>query len=99
MPLTQARLLAVIDESLSAHSAHIALRRDLYAALASNVPDRHKLDVIADLLDRTYAPIFLVRAHAERAHILRTRERNQRAAQRMRRTREERRKGTTTDDH
>ena len=96
MALTQARFLAVLDEALSAHSAHIALRRDLYAALASNVPDRHKLDVIADLLDRTYAP--LVRAHAERAHILRTRERNQRAAQRMRRTREERRKGTT-DDH
>jgi hypothetical protein len=85
--LTQARLRAVIEESLAAHSAHIALRRDLYAALDSNVPNERKLNVIADLLERTEVPNFLPRAHAERAHILRTRERNQRAAQRMRKVR------------
>ena len=87
MALTQARFLAVLDEALSAHSAHIALRADLYRALASNVPDRHKLEVIADLLDRTSAPLHLPLCWQERAHITRTQERNQRAAQRMRKVR------------
>ncbi len=91
MALTQARFLAVLDEALSAHSAHIALRRDLYAALASNVPDRHKLEVIADLLDRTGAPLHLPLCWRERTHIERTHTRNQRAALRMRKLRQQER--------
>ena len=89
MALTQARFLAVLDEALDAHSAHLALRGDLYRALASNVPDRHKLEVIADLL--ASAPRFLALCHRERAHILRTQERNARAAARMRKVRQQER--------
>ena len=97
MALTQARLRAVIDEALSAHSAHLALRGDLYRALASNVPDRHKLDVIADLLDRTGAPLHLPLCWKERTHIERTYTRNQRAALRMRKLRQQ--KGETDHEH
>ena len=89
MALTQARFLAVLDEALDAHSAHIALRADLYRALASNVPDRHKLEVIADLLDRSGAPLHLPLCWKERQHIERTHTRNQRAAQRMRKLRQQ----------
>jgi hypothetical protein len=59
VPLTQSRFLLALDEALSAHSAHITLRGDLYRALESNVPDGRKLDLIADLLDRTPAAILL----------------------------------------
>jgi len=88
VPLTQQRFLAVLDEALNAQNAHLALRTDLYAVLASNVPSERKLDVIADLLDRSPAPLFLALCQRERAHVLRTRERNERARQRMRTSRQ-----------
>ena len=84
MPLTQARMLAVLTEALDAADAHNTLRSDLYVALASNVPDSRKLDVIMHLLDNSTAPRFLALCQQERDHIARTRQRNQRAAKRMR---------------
>ena len=88
MPLTQSRFLAALDEGLAAHADALALRGDLYAALASNVPNARKLDVITHLLDSARVPLTLERCERERDHILRSHERNERARKRMRKSRQ-----------
>ena len=87
MPLTQSRFLAALDEALDAHSEALALRGDLYSALASNVPNARKLDVITHLLDSARVPLTLERCERERDHIVRSHDRNARAARRMRKSR------------
>ena len=88
MPITQSRFLAALDEGLAAHADALALRGDLYAALASNVPNARKLDVITHLLDSARVPLTLERCERERDHIVRSHERNERARKRMRKSRQ-----------
>jgi len=88
VPITQSRFLAALDEGLAAHADALALRGDLYAALASNVPNARKLDVITHLLDSARVPLTLERCERERDHILRSHGRNERARKRMRKSRQ-----------
>jgi hypothetical protein len=85
VPLTQARMIAVLDEAHNALVAHQQLRADLYAALESNVPDGRKLELVVALLDRDGLALPL--CERERAHFAEHVQRNRRSAARMRKAR------------
>ncbi len=82
MPITQERMLRVLDESEDLDNWARDLRRDLLAAIHSPMSDEAKMEAITLLLE---APVpACVQSAIERDHFRRTRRRNEKSAQRMR---------------
>ena len=86
MPITQQRMLAVVDEALDARQQHAALIADAQALLVSEHAQNVKLHMLYYLFSCALVPP-LPHAQREREHFAKTQRRNAQAAKRMRQAR------------
>ncbi len=82
MPITQERMLRVLDESEELDNWARDLRRDLLAAIHSPMSDEAKMEAISLLLEQPVPAC--VQSAIERDHFRRARRRNEKSAARMR---------------
>ena len=86
MPITQQRMLAVVNEALDARQWATELIADARALLASEHPHSVKLHMLDYLFSTALVPP-LPHAQREREHFAKTQRRNAQAAKRMRQAR------------
>lgn len=88
MPITQARMLAVLSEADECHDALVTLRGNIQQVLDSDLDDYAIVVSIAAMLSAIDEPAMPACA-VERAHFARVRRRNEKNAHYMRGKRQE----------
>jgi len=83
MPITQQRMIDVMDEATGVVKWATALREDIESLLRSSMAPESKLEALDALVAISPAPS-CVKIAIERDHFRRTQRRNERSAERMR---------------
>lgn len=97
MPITQERMLQVLEEASRLEDWSTALRNDIRGVLASPMSHEAKLEALVAILDISNPPACTQLA-IERDHFRRARRRNEKSARRMRLVREHQHHGGESNE-